>query len=68
MKFFIDARKRVYFINANYQEGGETPDWVKYHYYFAHTLDIPEDTAGFNDVTHYADTIQTYQIDDGAPS
>lgn len=26
MKFFIDARKRVYFINANYQKRGETPD------------------------------------------
>ena len=79
MKFFIDSRdranKRVYFINANYQEHGETPDWVKYHYYFAqHTLDIPEDTAEFNDRTYftddkryYAGTIQTYQIDDGAP-
>jgi hypothetical protein len=79
MKFFIDSRdranKKIYFINSNYQEHGESPDWVKYHYYFAqHTLNIPEDTAEFNDNTYftddkryYAGTIQTYQIDDGAP-
>src|SRR6476620_10605293 len=39
MKFFIDARdkakKTPYFINANYQVGGKTPDYAKYHYYFA---------------------------------
>lgn len=79
MKFFIDSRdrgnKHVYFLNANYQEHGETPDWVKYHYYFAqHALNIPEDTAEFNDVTYFSDdkryyagSIQTYQIDDGPP-
>lgn len=79
MKFFIDARdrgnKKVHFINANYTEGGKTPDFVKYHYYFAQeTLNIPEDGTEFNDVTYftdakryYAGTIQTYQLDAGPP-
>lgn len=75
MKFFIDARdrrnKKPYFINGNYTQGGKVPDFVKYHYYFAQeTLNIPEDTAEFNDVTYfttdkryYAGTLQTYQVD-----
>jgi pyruvate,water dikinase len=77
MKFFIDARnrddKKAYFVNANYQVGGKTPEYAKYHYYFAQKqLGIPEDGETFNNVTYftddkryYAGTIQTYELGEG---
>ena len=78
MKFLIDARtsaKKAYFVNSNYKVSGKTPDYVKYHYYFAQKqLGISEDNTAFNDATYftdkkrfYAGTIQTYQLEEGKP-
>ncbi|MBX3189797.1 MAG: hypothetical protein KF819_22420 [Labilithrix sp.] len=79
MKFLVDARdpgaKKPYFINARYTVDGRTPDYAKYHYDFAkRQLGIAEGGQEFNDVTYftndkryYAGTIQTYQLEEGAP-
>ncbi len=79
MKFFIDARnpaaKQPWFVNMNYKVDGKTPEYAKYHYFFAQKqLGITESGEEFNDVTYftdnkryYAGTVQTYQIGDGAP-
>jgi hypothetical protein len=78
VKFFVDNRSpaapKTYFLNANYREGGTTPDYAKYHYYFArHKLQVPEPVTEFNDRTYFsldkrymAGSIQTYKLDDGA--
>lgn len=75
MKFLVDARnknaKKAYFINANYKVNGTTPEYAKYHYYFAQRqLGIADSNQEFNDATYfvddkryYAGTIQTYEID-----
>ena len=74
MKFLIDARSRPTlspsFINANFKAGGKTPDYAKYHYYFAkEKLGLTMDTGAFNDSTYFVDakkffagTIQTYKL------
>src|SRR3954447_12782563 len=77
MKFFIDARdpkdKKVHFVNGNFKVNGKTPDFAKFHFFFAqHTLGIPEGNEEFNEVTYftdkkryYAGTIQTYELSAG---
>jgi hypothetical protein len=77
MKFLVDARnpqhKQAHFINGNYKVGGKTPDYAKYHYYFAQkSLGITEGNTEFNDSTYfvdakrfYAGTIQTFDLGDG---
>jgi hypothetical protein len=79
MKFLVDARDRTnktpHFINGNFKVGNKTPEFAKLHYRFAqHELGITESPGEFNDVTYfthdkryYAGTIQTYQLDNGAP-
>jgi hypothetical protein len=73
MKFLIDARttaKKIHFINANYKVRGTTPDYAKYHFYFAQKqLGITESNTEFNRVTYdsdakrfYAGTVQTYTL------
>ena len=74
VKFLIDARDpaapRIHFINANYQVGGRTPDYAKYHYYFARKeLGVVESNQAFNDATYFTDdkryfagTLQTYSL------
>src|SRR5262245_12417132 len=60
MKFFIDARapsqKKIYFINGNYKEQGQVPDFAKFHYFFARReLAIPDPPQVFNDATYFTD-------------
>lgn len=76
MKFLIDRRAKgkddLYFVNGNFKVGGKTPQYAKYHYFFAQKqLGIGEDGKTFNDETYYAadktfvaGTIQTYTLGD----
>ncbi|HKV10950.1 MAG TPA: PEP/pyruvate-binding domain-containing protein, partial [Thermoanaerobaculia bacterium] len=75
-KFLIDWRRpeapEVHFVNANFEEGGETPDSARYHYFFAQAaLGIPEDLEEFNRITYFtegekryvAGVVHTYVLD-----
>jgi hypothetical protein len=80
VKFFIDVKhgNHVYFINAQYLEGGTTPDKAKLHFFFAKSQNLLKDlneideaklANKFNSVTYftqdrsfYAGTIQTYKV------
>jgi hypothetical protein len=74
MKYLVDLRTPsqpgTNFVNGNYKVDGKTPQYVKYHYYFAQRkLGITEDVGTFNDSTYFvqnkkflAGTIQTYKI------
>lgn len=75
VKFLVDLRTKavpkVFFINANFSEGGGIPDYVKMHYYFAQrSLQIGEELLDFNNSTYFttdkkyvAGTIQSYSVD-----
>lgn len=80
MKFLIDrrdaAKPKIYFQNANYHEHGETPLAARYHFYFAERVlaDFDDDLESFNASTYpvqdkrfVAGTVQTYQLERGAP-
>jgi hypothetical protein len=74
LKFLIDARNcgemcPIYFLNSNYKlDTGETPEMVKYHYFFAsEVLKLRMDLDTFNTRTYfrhdkpfYAGSIQEY--------
>ena len=76
VKFFIDNRTKpakLFFINGNFTENGATPDYAKYHYYFAQKhLGITLDAETFNNATYFtndlkkkkfiAGTLQHYEI------
>ncbi len=79
MKFVIDRRTpaspKIYFQNANYREGGKTPESARYHFYFSEAVlpQFSEDLDSFNANTYdvqnkryVAGTIQTYKTDAGA--
>jgi len=74
MKFLIDNRtptaRTTNFVNGNYKVSGVTPDYAKYHYYFAQKrYGITDSVATFNNSTYfsspkrfYAGNIQTYKL------
>ncbi len=76
MKFLVDLRTpaspKVHFMNGNFAVNGTTPDYAKYHYYFAKKhLALPDTIDQFNASTYFtaskkflAGTVQTYVWDD----
>lgn len=77
LKFIYDVigGTGVYFIDANYVVKGKTPDFVQYHYNFAHkVLGINVSLDDFNQHTYfsedkwwYAGTINSYELAPGDP-
>ena len=75
-KFLVDNRtptaRTINFINGNYTVSGATPDYAKYHYYFAQKqYGLTESLTTFNDSTYFtnakrwfAGTIQSYKLGD----
>ncbi|MEJ7727733.1 MAG: PEP/pyruvate-binding domain-containing protein [Polyangiaceae bacterium] len=76
VKLLIDARKptrKIFYMNASYTEGGETPEAARFHYPFAQRVlkDFDESVGSFNDATYwtqdksyFAGSVQTYQLGD----
>lgn len=58
VKFLIDNRTespKIYFINGNFKdEKQQTPEYARYHYYFAQKqLGIPYSSEQFNEMTYF---------------
>lgn len=63
VKFIIDNRTeapRIYFINRNFKEAnGKTPEYVKYHYFFAKKkMAITLSGEQFNQATYFTNDLQ----------
>src|SRR5262249_40316675 len=74
-KFLIDNRKSprtLYFVNGNYKDGDDVPEYVQYHYDFAAKfLELGEEYTSlmFNQDTYFlpkkkffAGTLHTYDV------
>ncbi|MFO0675955.1 MAG: PEP/pyruvate-binding domain-containing protein [Polyangiaceae bacterium] len=74
VKFLIDARNprapKLHFINGNFKERGEVPEYAQFHYLFAQKqLGVTDDNLTFNESTYFtqskrffAGTLQTYDL------
>lgn len=64
VRFFMDDRNgagKLAFVDGNYQENGQTPDYVKYHYDFAvHHFGLTEDLDLFDLRAYFTPTAKPY--------